>query len=343
MSKRFLVLVLVALALVVTACAQPTPTPTPVPPTATKVLPTATPVPPTATPVPPTATPVPPTATRVPPTNTPVPTVVPTQAATLDWNTILDKYLTAAADQKWNGIQPAALNDVLATAKPFILDVREEQELKDNGFIAGSVNIPLKNLLKNLDKLPAKDQPIVTVCAVGHRGGMAMVALHLLGYTNVKSLLGGFNAWKAANLPVATGTPAAPTAGKAPDVDKAMLEALDKYLTAQFDQKWNGIAATALKDALATAKPFLLDVRTPAEVAEQGMIEGSVNVPLNTLVKSLDKLPKDKTAPIVIYCAVGHRGAIGMMTLHLLGYTNVKSLLGGLPSWKAANLPTVKP
>ncbi len=337
--KRLFVLTLLVLALVVTACAAPTPTPTQLPPT-----PTPTKVPPTATPVPPTATPVPPTATKAPPTATPVPpTAVPTKAAALDWNTILDKYLTAAADQKWNGIAPAALNDALATAKPFLLDVREEQEIKDNGFIAGSVNIPLKTLLKNLDKLPAKDQPIVTICAVGHRGGMAMVALHLLGYTNVKSLLGGFNAWKAANLPVATGATVAPTAGKAPDVDKAMLEALDKYLTAQFDQKWNGIAATALKDALAAAKPFLLDVRTPAEVADQGMIEGSVNVPLNTLIKSLDKLPKDKTAPIVIYCAVGHRGAIGMMTLHFLGYTNVKSLLGGLPSWKAANLPTVKP
>ncbi|MBM3129841.1 MAG: rhodanese-like domain-containing protein [Chloroflexi bacterium] len=261
----------------------------------------------------------------------------------MDMSAVLDKYLTAAADQKWNGIAPAALNDVMATAKPFLLDVREEQELKDNGFVAGSVNIPLKNLLKNLDKLPAKDQPIVVLCAVGHRGGIGMVTLHLLGYTNVKSLSGGFNAWKAANLPVATVASVAPTAGKAPDVDKVMLETLDKYLTAQFEVKWNGIAAPALKDALATAKPFLLDVRTPAEVADQGMIEGSVTVPLNTLVKSLDKLPKDKTAPIVIYCAVGHRGAIGMMALHLLGYTNVKSLLGGLPSWKAANLPVVKP
>lgn len=336
MFKRSLLLLLVVLAIAV-ACA-PAPTPTPVP---TPVPPTATQVPPT--PVPPTATPVPPTATKVPPTNTPVPpTAVPTKAA-LDWSTVLDKYLTTAADQKWNGIAPAALNDVMATAKPFILDVREEQELKDNGFIAGSVNIPLKTLLKNLDKLPAKDQPIVSVCAVGHRGAMAMMTLHLLGYTNVKSLSGGFNAWKAANLPVATGTPVAPTAGKAPEVDKEMLDVLDKYLNAQFDQKWNGIAATALKDAIATAKPFLLDVREASELADAGMIEGSVNVPLKTLVKSLDKLPKDKTAPIVVYCAVGHRGAMGMMTLHLLGYTNVKSLSGGLNAWKAANLPTVKP
>lgn len=31
-----------------------------------------------------------------------------------------------------------------------------------------------------------------------------METLQLLGYSNVKSILGGFNAWKAANLPVVT-------------------------------------------------------------------------------------------------------------------------------------------
>jgi len=29
------------------------------------------------------------------------------------------------------------------------------------------------------------------------------MGLNMLGYTNVKSMTGGFNAWKAANLPIA--------------------------------------------------------------------------------------------------------------------------------------------
>jgi rhodanese-related sulfurtransferase len=36
----------------------------------------------------------------------------------------------------------------------------------------------------------------------GRRSAMAMMALNLLGYTNVKSLTDGFGAWKAANLPI---------------------------------------------------------------------------------------------------------------------------------------------
>jgi len=285
----------------------------------------------------PAATPVPPTATVAPkPTEAPKPTQAP---AAFDIKPALEKYIAGLPDG-FSGIAPAALKDQLAAAKPFLLDVREAKELTDNGFIEGAVNIPIRTLAKNLDKLPAKDQPIVVYCAIGHRGAIALETLQLLGYTNVKSLSNGFNAWKAANLPVATGTPAAPTAGKAPDVDKDLFAALDKYLSGLPDG-FSGIAPAALNDQLAAAKPFLLDVREEKEVTDNGKLADSVNVPIRSLLKSLDKLPaKDK--PIVVYCAIGHRGGLAMMTLQLLGYTNVKSLSLGFNAWKAANLPIVK-
>ena len=63
---------------------------------------------------------------------------------------------------------------------------------------------------------------------------------------------------------------------------------------------------------------------------------------MRDLAKSLGKLPADKTAPIMTYCAVGQRGAIAMTALRLLGYTNVKSLNGGFNSWIKAKLPVTK-
>ena len=282
-----------------------------------------------------------PAPTAVPPTAVPPTKVLPTAApAAFDIKPMLDKYITGLPDG-FGTITPAALKDQLAAAKPFLLDVREVSEVASNGYIDGAVNIPIRTLAKNLDKLPAKDQPIVTYCAIGHRGAMAMETLQLLGYTNVKSIAGGFNAWKAANLPVATGAPAAPTAGGTPTVDKDALAALDKYLT-NLPDGFGTITSTALKDQLAAAKPFLLDVRETSEVTTNGYIEGAVNVPIRTLFKNSDKLPQDKTAPIVAYCAIGHRGAMAMMTLQLLGYTNVKSIAGGFNAWKAANLPVTK-
>lgn len=54
-----------------------------------------------------------------------------------------------------------------------------------------------------MTRLPAeKDAPIVLVCQFGHRGGIMLLALRMMGYTNVRNLGGGINAWTAAELPL---------------------------------------------------------------------------------------------------------------------------------------------
>ncbi|MBX7214848.1 MAG: rhodanese-like domain-containing protein [Thermoflexales bacterium] len=279
----------------------------------------------------------PPAPTAVPPTA--VPTVAPTPKPALDMTAAVDKFLKGLPDG-FNGIKPEALKDQMATAKPFLLDVREASELASGGFIEGAVNIPIRTVAKNLDKLPAKDQPIVVYCAIGHRGAIAATALQLLGYTNVKSISGGFNAWTAAKLPVATGTPNAPVAGAKPTVDAEMLAVLDKYLSGLPDG-FNGVKPDAAKEQIEKTKPFVIDVREPSELASAGYIEGSVNIPIRTLSANLSKLPA-KDQPIIVYCAIGHRGGMAMAALNLLGYTNVKSISGGFNAWVAANLPVKK-
>ena len=143
-----------------------------------------------------------------------------------------------------------------------------------------------------------------------------------------------------------TATPVPPTATPVPPTATAKTvlhlgATLDKYLTA-LPAGFGGIAPAALNDHIAAAKPFIVDVREASEGQTSGVIEGSVNIPIRTLVSSLGKLPTDKSGAIVTYCAVGHRGAIGMMTLQMLGYTNVKNLVGGFTAWTAANFPVKK-
>ncbi len=252
----------------------------------------------------------------------------------------LDKYLSNLPDD-WGLISPTAMYDQIKSAKPFIVEIRETKEVADGGFIAGSVNIPIRTLMKNLDKLPAKDQPIIVTCGSGHRSAMGMAALQLLGYTNVKSLAGGFSAWKAANLPFETGTPPQPKAGTAPTVDKDLLAALDKYFSSLPDG-WNTISPAALSQLVKTSQPFQLDVREASDVQANGYIAGSANIPVRTLIKNLGKLPPDKGATIVAECSTGHRSSMTMMALGLLGYTNVSSLAGGFSAWAKAGLPISK-
>jgi rhodanese-related sulfurtransferase len=260
-----------------------------------------------------------------------------TPVAAFDMKSTLDKYFSALPDGYYN-LAPAAAADQMKATKTFLLDIREVSELTANGYIEGAVNIPIRTLLKNLDKLPAdKAAPIIVTCGSGVRSPMGMEALQLLGYANVKNLQGGFNGWKTANLPIVTGNlPAAPMAGTAPTVDKDLLAALDAWFTALPDG-YNNVAPATISDQMKATKVTLIDVRETSEFAT-GYIEGSVNVPVRTLIKNL---PADKTAPIVITCASGHRGMMSMMALSLLGYTNVKNISGGVNAWKTANLPVL--
>lgn len=61
-----------------------------------------------------------------------------------------------------------------------ILDVRTKAEFK-SGHVNGSVNIPLQQLSGQLNKLRAKDKPILACCATGNRSGQAARMLRARG------------------------------------------------------------------------------------------------------------------------------------------------------------------
>lgn len=82
-----------------------------------------------------------------------------------------------------------------------LIDVREPDELKSDGYITGAVNIPLDTIRSNLNKIP-KNKEVVVYCRSGHRSGNALNQLKQLGYTNIKSMAGGINGWKAGGFPV---------------------------------------------------------------------------------------------------------------------------------------------
>ncbi len=227
-------------------------------------------------------------------------------------------------------------------AAPFILDVREPSELESAGYIKGAVNISVRNVLKNLDKLPAQNQPIVIYCGSGHRGALVMAALRMLGYTDVRNLGGGFGAWTKAEFAVEKGSmPAEPVAGTAPAVDFLRFKDLDAFLSTLPDGFYSMKAADVQAAATSSNPPTLIDLRTTDEFAT-GYIQGAVNLPVNEVMKDLTKLPADKAAPVIALCQSGHRGALFMMAMRMMGYTNVNSLLKGMNGWLAENLPVVK-
>nr|WP_230470501.1 molybdopterin-synthase adenylyltransferase MoeB [Lujinxingia vulgaris] len=83
-----------------------------------------------------------------------------------------------------------------------IIDVREREEFVD-GHIEGAEFIPRGQLdLKIETAVPRRDTPIVLYCAGGTRSALAARSLQELGYSDVKSMAGGFTAWKRSGYPV---------------------------------------------------------------------------------------------------------------------------------------------
>jgi NADPH-dependent 2,4-dienoyl-CoA reductase/sulfur reductase-like enzyme/rhodanese-related sulfurtransferase len=74
----------------------------------------------------------------------------------------------------------------------------------------------------------------------------------------------------------------------------------------------------------------LLDVRT-ADECRDGVIPGSINLPIDSLRDELDSLPK---TPIVVYCEVGQRGHTATALMQELGF-RVRNLDGGYRTWAA--------
>jgi molybdopterin/thiamine biosynthesis adenylyltransferase/rhodanese-related sulfurtransferase len=83
----------------------------------------------------------------------------------------------------------------------FILDVREADEY-DQGALPGAVHIPRGFLESQVEgKIGDRDAPVVVYCAGGTRSAFAAETLGQLGYTNVVSMMGGFNRWKDEGRP----------------------------------------------------------------------------------------------------------------------------------------------
>ena len=77
---------------------------------------------------------------------------------------------------------------------------------------------------------------------------------------------------------------------------------------------------------MSKAGAVLIDVRTPAEVAE-GMAPGAVNIPLQEIQQRLAEFPKDKD--LLIYCRSGKRSMAASNFLIENGYEKVFNVEGG--------------
>ncbi|MFY9243357.1 MAG: rhodanese-like domain-containing protein [Polaribacter sp.] len=113
----------------------------------------------------------------------------------------------------------------------------------------------------------------------------------------------------------------------------------------QLLEKWNKrnvpyMSAETL--ALPKTDAILLDAREEKEF-KVSHLENAICVGYDNfkIKETLEKLPKDKSTKIVVYCSLGIRSETVAYKLIQEGYTNVYNLYGGIFEWKNNNFQVV--
>jgi rhodanese-related sulfurtransferase len=87
------------------------------------------------------------------------------------------------------------------SGQAIIVDVREKDEW-DEEHIRDAIHMSRGTIELDIEeKVPDSNAMIVCHCGGGGRSALAAESLQKMGYKNVRSMAGGFKAWKAAGLP----------------------------------------------------------------------------------------------------------------------------------------------
>lgn len=118
--------------------------------------------------------------------------------------------LVNEAKQQIENLSPYQVKEELSKGNVTLIDIRESEELKQNGKISGSIHAPRGMLEFYADpSLPIyhkaeieRSNRIILVCATGGRSALSAISLRQMGFENVAHLDGGLKAWKDAGMPI---------------------------------------------------------------------------------------------------------------------------------------------
>jgi len=109
--------------------------------------------------------------------------------------------LVAAAKKNITEISPQDAAAKSKSGQAVIVDVREKDEW-DEQHIPDAIHMSRGTIELDIEeKVPDTNALIICHCGGGGRSALAAESLQKMGYKNVRSMAGGFKAWKAAGLP----------------------------------------------------------------------------------------------------------------------------------------------
>jgi sulfur dioxygenase len=108
--------------------------------------------------------------------------------------------LVAEAKQHISEVNVTTAKQLLAEGNIVVVDVREESEYA-NAHIDNALPVPrgvLEFKVGNIPELADKSKAVLMYCRTGGRSALTAQTMQMLGYKNVLSMAGGFEAWQKA-------------------------------------------------------------------------------------------------------------------------------------------------
>ncbi len=110
-------------------------------------------------------------------------------------------------------------------------------------------------------------------------------------------------------------------------------------LVEQVKQRIKECSIAEVKAKLDRGEPFhFIDVREDHEFAKDHA-RGARHLGRGILERDIETVIPDKQAEIILYCGGGFRSALAADSLQQMGYSNVRSMEGGIRAWREAGYP----
>jgi sulfur dioxygenase len=109
--------------------------------------------------------------------------------------------LVAAAKQQITEVNVEKAKQLISQGNITVIDTREESEYAA-GHLDNALPLPrgvLEFKIGNIPELSDKAKPTLIYCRTGGRAALAAQTLKTLGYTNIASIAGGYEAWQKAS------------------------------------------------------------------------------------------------------------------------------------------------
>ena len=117
-----------------------------------------------------------------------------------------------------------------------------------------------------------------------------------------------------------------------PDFEKLVADVLPRIKEITVDE---------VQSKLQQKDFVLIDVREKEEWDEEH-IPGAIHIGKGVIERDIAKNVSDKNDAIILYCGGGYRSALAADNLQKMGYRNIRSMNGGVRTWRDKGFPLKK-